>query len=574
MHLDYLDKLIPKRWQLLLRFWLPFFKTPSSFYFECRSFINKLKRLGYKSFPQDKFPDLIFIFEKHASRESETNLSKKIIDNFFIQKNKFITYELIEQFFERFNSANTRTPILNDVLQRLPTELYIEYFSKLNAANCSSENLKWCARLKDKFLFADKLNLILSLADDKLMAHQSTIFKLAIQECEEKLLIQKFGFKNFLNAHVIKHLLEFIFTRNPTLIFSNPFICALINQLLKTQNPMLTPYILELDKNTRYSFFENFLADSQNFQENIRYFLSLCPKEQWPDLIDQCIISVFNANESEMADETLKEKKLTTASPDLLLLTQLQEQYETYPLNLFQFLAILSLAKKPLDLDALKKVFAANHGSLEYGKNFSIECQSAVAEHSILAIKVFIKDHFMIYVRKENTRQDIHRSFYQFFNNEYSGKPLNVAKLILKKLPEPLQSTYETDLNFLQQLLSQLYLAIEDPEIVKFKNKRFMQWNKNQREYEEKSEGRRELLQRIREGKQSSVAYQRMEELFGAEAPLMQTKWEKTLGVHFFDANNKEEYKIEAAKIVKFNHKYNDYSCLSTSPSSASYFAL
>lgn len=572
MHLDYLDNLIPKRWQLLLRYWLPFFKTPSSFYFECRFFINKLKRLGYKSFPQDKFPDLIFIFEKHIYRKSEKNLSKKIIDNFFIQKNQYITYKLIEQFFERFNPDNTRTPTLNAVLQRLPTKLYSEYFSKLDAANCSSENLKWCVRLKDKFLLADKLSLILSLADDKLMANQTTIFKLAIQECEEKLLIQKVGFNNFLNAYVIERLLEFIFNCNPILIFSNTFICTLINQLLKTQDPTLASHILKLDEHARYNFFENFLADSQNFQENIGYFLSLCPEGQWAGLIDQLITSVFNANESEMIDEALKEKKLTTDNPDLLLLTQLQEQYETHPLNLFQLLAVQSLTKKPLDLEALKKVFAAN-GSLEHGKNFSIACQSAVAENSILAIKLFIKDHYIIYVRKENTRQDIHRSFYQFFNNEYCGKPLNVAKLILKKLPEPLQATCATDLNFLQQLLSQLYLVIEDPEIVKFKNKRFMEWSKSQREYEEKSEGRRELLQRIREGKQSSIAYQRMEELFGDEAPLMQAKWKKTLGVHFFDANDKEECKVAVAEIVKFKHeKCNDYSCLSTSPSSASYF--
>ncbi|MEN9450565.1 MAG: hypothetical protein RJA83_1183 [Pseudomonadota bacterium] len=67
-----------------------------------------------------------------------------------------------------------------------------------------------------------------------------------------------------------------------------------------------------------------------------------------------------------------------------------------------------------------------------------------------------------------------------------------------------------------------------------------------------------------------------MEELFGAEAQTMQAKWKQALGVHFFDANDKEECKAalhEAAEIIKFNRQCNDYSGLSTSPSSASYFA-
>ncbi|WP_342146601.1 hypothetical protein [Rickettsiella endosymbiont of Aleochara curtula] len=577
MHLNYLDQMIPKRWVLLLRYWLPFFKSPSDFYFKSRDFIDNLKHSGYHNFPWKKLPDLVFIFEKYAFNKSETNLSKKITNMIFTKKSQLITTSLIEQLFERFNPDNTRTPILNDVLQRLPTKFYIEYFSKLNVNSCSSKNLKWCARLKDKFRLEDKLILILSLSDEVLIANQATLFTLAIQECEEKLLTQRFGINNFLNAYVIEQLLAFIFERNPKLIFSRIFVHTLINQLLKNQNPILTSHLLELDEYARYSFFETFLTDSPNFQQNSQYFLSLCPEEQRLNLIDQLIISVFNTNQSEMDDEPIKEHKSTADNLDLLLLAQLEEQHDTYPINLFQLLATLSLTKKPLDLEKLKKFFEAGRDSLEYRKNFSIACQSAVAEYAIHAIKILIKDNIMIYVHKENTRNDIHRAFYQFFNNEYIGKPLNVAKLILKKLPPDLQSKYAADLDFLQQLLIRLYQIQEDPSIVEYKNKCFLLWNKSQREYEEKTEARRELLQRIRSGKQSSVAYQRMDELFGSEAATMQAKWKHALGVHFFDATNKEECKTalhEAAEIIKFNRVCNDYSCLSTSPSSASYFAL
>ncbi|MGC1854037.1 MAG: hypothetical protein WA659_01495 [Candidatus Aquirickettsiella sp.] len=576
MNIDYLDQLIPKRWILLLHYWLPFFNTPSNFYFKCRAFIDNLKRSGYEYFSWQKFPDLLFILEKYTRNSAEKNIAREIILAIFTREYKKITLKLLISIFSKFNPDNENTPFLNEVLQRIPAKLYNEYFSTLNHTHCPALHLKWCARLKDKFLLEDKLCLILSLSDESLTANQSTIFQLAVQECEDKLLIRKFGLNNFLNAYVIEQLLKFILYRNPRIIFSSIFIHTLINQLLKNQNPILTSYILELDEHARYNFFENFLINSQNFQENSRYFFSLCPEEQWSNMIDQLITSVFNAHESEMHDETLNEKNLIVENA-ILLLTQLQEQYDTYSVNLFQFLAIQSLTKNPLGLATLKKVFTANHGSLEHYKNFSVACQVAVAESSILAIKVYIKDNFMIYVRKENTRHDIHRSFYQFFNNEYIGKPLNVAKLILKKLPEHLQSQSETDLNLLQQLLSQLYLIIENPTLVAYKTSRIIAWNKKQREYEEKNEARRELLQRIRDGKQSSIAYQCMEEIFGSEAQTIQENLKKTLGVHFFDANDKEEYKIalhEAAEIIKFNHEHNDFSSLSSSPLSTNYFAF
>ena len=417
------------------------------------------------------------------------------------------------------------------------------------------------------------------MPDNKLTANQSILFNLAIQECEEKFIMHKIE-SNFLNDNVIEHLLNFIFSRTPTLIFSNSFIRSLINQLLETQKPILISYILKLDAQDRYNFFESFLRGSKNFQKNTQYFFSLCPDEQWPDLIDQLIISVFNGIESEKTDDDLTDDVRKTKSnvdyTDLLLLTQLQEQTITCPLKLFQFLAIQNLIEASFDLDAVKKIFTANHGSLEYHKNFPIEFQSAVVESSILAIKIFIKDHILIYVPKENTRKNAHRYFYQFFTDADIRKSVNIAELLLKKLPEHLQFKYKADLNFLQQLLSQLYLIAEDSNIAKFKNEHLMKQNKMYTEDEEKFEARRELLQRIREGKQSSIAYQRMEELFGAEAPTMQEKWKKNLGVHFFDANDKQERKLalkEAAEIIKFNRECNTF-CLSTSPSSTSYFAL
>jgi hypothetical protein len=108
-----------------------------------------------------------------------------------------------------------------------------------------------------------------------------------------------------------------------------------------------------------------------------------------------------------------------------------------------------------------------------------------------------------------------------------------------------------------------------------------MEQIKSQRDHEEKAEASRELLLNIHEGRQSRIAYQRMEELFGDKAAIMQEKWKK-IGVHFFDAYDEEELKLakkEAEEMKRLNRECNDLyslsaisSCLGSSPSLTSYF--
>ena len=137
MHLDYLDQLIPKRWILLIRYWLPFFKTPSNFYFRCRDFIDKLKHSGCSHFPWEKFPNLLSIFEKNVCTVTEKKIAREIISKIFTRENKTITLELLILIFDQFDPDNKQTSILKEVLQRIPTKFYLQYFSTLNAFNCS-----------------------------------------------------------------------------------------------------------------------------------------------------------------------------------------------------------------------------------------------------------------------------------------------------------------------------------------------------------------------------------------------------------------------------------------------------
>lgn len=571
MNVDYFDQMIPKRWILLLSYWLPFLKTPSSFYFECRAFIDELMPLD-NDFFWKKFPDLVSIFEHAAENKTERILILEILYKIF-SKEKKITLQGLALLFEKFKpEVTSKTSILSVILKWIPDNIYFDYFSRLKEVSCSLEDLKWCVYLKDKFKLEDRLTLILSLNDDEIIKYQSTLFKLLMQECEESINPQRVS-NSLFNAHVNEQLLEFMLSRelkltHKRLIFSNFFIQTFINQRLEKKDPQLASYLLKLDIPKKFNFFENFLVNSENFQQTSRHFLKLFKENQWPELVDHLINAVSSAQVGENEDR----QEEVADNWNSFLLTQLQKA--DYTLNLFQFLAVHALMKKKLDLEQLKKIFNASN-LIQYAKHFPPACQLLVTEYSILEIKKYIKDNIMIHVRKENTRQDIHRPFNQFYNNEYVDKTFNVTELILNKLPEDLQPSYQTDLNFLQEFLSQLYLIADDRSVVDYKNKHLEALRKDRKESEARSEARRELIQRIQEGKQSSVSHQRMQEIFGSESPKVQEKWKQVLGIHFFDANNKEEYSAaikEAQEIIKFHREYDEFPYLSSS-SSCSYYS-
>jgi hypothetical protein len=152
MNLDYLDKMIPKRWIFLVCYYLPFcyflpfYTEPTAFYFKCRTFIDALKRAGLHQFPLTKLPDLLCILEKNALNNKEIKLTKEIISEIFNKEYKHINLNFLTSLLARFNSENN-SAILNASLQRIPTKVYLEYFSSLNNDNCSERTLKWCVRL-------------------------------------------------------------------------------------------------------------------------------------------------------------------------------------------------------------------------------------------------------------------------------------------------------------------------------------------------------------------------------------------------------------------------------------------
>jgi hypothetical protein len=250
---------------------------------------------------------------------------------------------------------------------------------------------------------------------------------------------------------------------------------------------------------------------------------------------------VFKRLQPEEADVILLKNKLNDNDPYLLILSYLQEQLAITQ-NLFQFLAINRLTEKPFALEKLEEILVKDDSLVE-AKNFSLECQEYIAESTIKAIKIFIKEKIMLHVPKENTRDTIHYRFNQFFTDDYSDrhtKPLETLKIIIEKLPLEHQVTFAQTLKILQHVLEQCYQLLDAPAIVSAKNQRWAKWDRARKEEEYTYEARRELKRRLALGQQSHVSHQRMEELFGKEAIAVQEQWQANLGTHFFDANDKK----------------------------------
>ncbi|WP_143549562.1 hypothetical protein, partial [Rickettsiella grylli] len=196
MDLEHLDNKIPQRWILLVCYYLPLCNlyslyTPSStFYFQCRQFINGLKSKRQKKISLVQLPDLLYLLKKYAIEETEQKLANEIVLDILTTDSECFTKEHIRVLFEKFdpNDRNGYISLLNRVFNHIPSHVYTDYLLSLIPNNCTLRHLKWCERLKNKFEFEDRFTLILSLPDNKLVAYQSIFSSLIREECEQRFL--------------------------------------------------------------------------------------------------------------------------------------------------------------------------------------------------------------------------------------------------------------------------------------------------------------------------------------------------------------------------------------------------
>lgn len=166
-----LNRMLPKRWNLLLRYYLPFLKTPPPFYFKCREFIDKLNRKSPNDFPLTKLTELLDILANYSENDPELiRLAKNIIATLSEQQIKHIDHSLLQQLLQQFCSENTKTSILNDLLTKIPPQFYDTMLR--NISYDAALALVQHERLIEKFSFSSKLALCLGLPA-KTVIHQS-----------------------------------------------------------------------------------------------------------------------------------------------------------------------------------------------------------------------------------------------------------------------------------------------------------------------------------------------------------------------------------------------------------------
>ena len=561
MNLPQLDDIIPKRWILLLRYYLPFCKKPAPFYFKCRQLINELKRTSPNHlFPLNSLPDLLFILDTYSKNDTDLIfVAKKIIALISPEQYQQIDHLLLKNILLKFDSENNQTVILNQLLLQIPAKAYKDIISLLTLnKNKVFELIKWCGRLADKFSLEDKLNLILSLPE-RLILHQKTLlYSLAFTELETRINPASGDMAKTLTCS--EALVGFILKWQKYLNLSTQCLFRLFNQWLEAESQLFMSYINALDIDIRFTFFENLLASYNDTAKNNEKFLRLCPQVQRSLFINRLIDYLFKSFIPEAKETLILTRKPSDKNdPRLLILRNLLEDSSDYSLNPFQLLALISLTGEPLSLEKLKKIKLDAYFFLESAKSFPIELQEYVAESNIKTIKLFIRENIMPEVPDNNERYSIKKRLLDFFQDSYPNTdqdPVAALRTIIEKIPLKFEST----LQILFTLLEPLYLLLKNPAIQSSKQKRFMAAEKVRCEAEERAEARRELKRRIASGQQSSISIQRMKELYGQEAETIQKIWQKKSVIQFFDANDEMALTAasrEAKELIQLKREFS-----------------
>ena len=561
MNLPQLDDIIPKRWILLLRYYLPFCKKPAPFYFKCRQLINELKRTSPNHlFPLNSLPDLLFILDTYSKNDTDLIfVAKKIIALISPEQYQQIDHLLLKNILLKFDPENNQTVILNQLLLQIPAKAYKDIISLLTLSkNKVFELIKWCGRLADKFSLEDKLNLILSLPERLILNQKTLLYSLAFTELETRINPASGDMAKTLTCS--EALVGFILKWQKYLNLSTQCLFRLFNQWLEAESQLFMSYINALDIDIRFTFFENLLASYNDSAKNNEKFLRLCPQVQRSLFINRLIDYLFKSFIPEAKETLILTRKPSDKNdPRLLILRNLLEDSSDYSLNPFQLLALISLTGEPLSLEKLKKIKLDAYFFLESAKSFPIELQEYVAESNIKTIKLFIRENIMPEVPDNNERYSIKKRLLDFFQDSYPNTdqdPVAALRTIIEKIPLKFEST----LQILFTLLEPLYLLLKNPAIQSSKQKRFMAAEKVRCEAEERAEARRELKRRIASGQQSSISIQRMKELYGQEAETIQKIWQKKSVIQFFDANDEMALKAasrEAKELIQLKREFS-----------------
>jgi hypothetical protein len=391
MELSYLDQWIPKRWVLLLRYYLPFFKRPEPIYFELRQFINNEKRSPATPFNLDTLFNLFRILDNYPC----SDLSDKIIDSIISNERNFICDLSIEALIEKFNSKLSDN-LIDQFLKKLPTSLFEDYIDNLNKSHNQGKksisyykkHIKYFEKFRDKFTLKSEMLLL---------------------------------YNGLIPIDNIKKLIDFL--KNLYIELKNDFL-----NFIMQWKAYFSPNYNNFPRN--------------EYEHLIDKIFNRLNEEQIPTLLDTLIKDYFNPSEKKpsiLAILTYFKKNLDTYSLNLFQI--LSVSYITT-----NNADIHSIAQKHAN-------FLLPYTDL--ATVFSDEIQVTIIKNSIKSLQIYIGKTIIEKVAIKPEKLDLHTRWRNFISNNptnYDQTPLQQLDAILEKIPREFKEKENASLALFKQL--------------------------------------------------------------------------------------------------------------------------
>ena len=528
MNLSYLDRLIPKRWVLLLRYYLPFFKNPEPFHFKLREFINKKKHEPNAQFNLSTLYDLFIILDNYSQPDPDNILNTlidEIIDSTIFYQRHLIKNLSIEVFINEFD-LKISDALLDKFLNQLPESLFHDYINGLSQSFILKnkeklyyeKHINYCEKLSHKFNSNAKLIFFVSIPYD-LISHKLNNIEQLISL--ESIFVMRF--LKVLYSDLKNNFLNFIMKWKKYL---NDNHDNSLNTILAKKEEdtisLLNENLLHFFNREKITLFKDSLIQTSHHNEAlIGDIFNFLTERQAFEFINKLIIKHFNS---------IDKKKL-----DISTFILIEKNLEKYPLNLFQALAIFYATKKIINLNALAEKYAdfcLKDTDLEI---FSTQIQVTVIESSLKDIQAYISKMVIGKTEKIPEKLDLRTLWRKFLSGNWIyADQIRLLEKILEKIPEELKVKEKTSLD----LFKQLYSYLEKTPLKEFRQAAEEEQRKRLSNEMIKEEEREKLRNAIRNGTLSHISHQRMDELFGENAESMMEQWQKK-GIGFFDATDK-----------------------------------
>ncbi len=486
MNLDYLDKIIPTRWNLLFRYYFPFFKKPSPFHFRIRKMIDASKKQD-NTFELNVLVEILQLIDQHAVPFDPLldSLANKIIKEIIYKQEGLSDNLLLEDLFTRFDINKIS---LNKLLIDLSLPFFTRYISKLTRSIAHSKKspayyqaqIIWCAKLCHKFSLQEKLQLIVSSPESFIGAQMTAINQLIDSESE--------SFRNGGNFFKLvdelqETFLQFCFEQRNRLTIKDDFF-SLFNAYYNRDNQQAV-------------FFIHKQLDRLAITEQAIFLKDLFHYTTEPEELLTLILNTYPKNKSSLIDAFILDYVNNPMPGFLPLFNLIQKKIPPSSLNLCQMLSISTITKKQFDAETLLAAYSQGDMALtDRLALFSPEIQSLIIETAIATVQTYISISVIAEIPRKAERINLHSLWAMFIKNEcIDSSKTRVQQLnkVIEKIPLDIRIEKKVLFDF----FIQLYQLFDSPIIQELNEKRKQQLTRQALAYEINQEERRKIIRRI-----------------------------------------------------------------------------